>query len=316
VAVNADGLCAVAGPDRLLGFAGAVPGARWLRDHDGLPLGPELMLREGILIVSCQGRGAVGLSSVTGRELWRLLPPRTRRSWVSVSGQWVLVADDVGHLHGLELQTGRVRFRTRAPLPFTGPVLPWGRRLLGTLGRGGHGALTAFDAHSGGILWSHEIPMGNVSAPVVASRRVFVSAGDAREETLRCLDLRGRMVWDRRLHLGEAPGSLSTDGTSVRVWARNGALASFSLEGSPQWRLGASGHELPCTLQVRESRGVLLVPGEVTRAVDPRGGRVLAELRTGLGLCDLVADSKLALYALDEDGTLAAWSLGTTLAVV
>jgi outer membrane protein assembly factor BamB len=300
----------------MLGFARAAPDARWMRDHDGLQIGPELISRDGVLVVSCQGRGAVGLSAATGREVWRLLPPRTQRTWVSVSGHRVLVADDGGHLHGLDLQTGRVRFRTRAPLPFTGPALPWGTRLLGTLGRGSHGALCAFDAHSGGILWTHEFPFGNVSEPVVASRRIYVSAGDAREETLLCLDFRGRTAWDRRLHLGEAPGSLSTDGTSVRVWARNGALASFSLEGAPQWRVGASGHELPCNLQAFESRGVLLVPGEVTRAVDPRGGRVLAELRTGLGLCDLVADSKLALYALDEDGTLTAWTLGTTLAIV
>jgi hypothetical protein len=61
---------------------------------------------------------------------------------------------------------------------------------------------------------------------------------------------------------------------------------------------------------------VVLLPGELTRALEPRGGHVLAEVRTGIGLVDLAVDSRLNLYALDEDGTLTAYRLVTALAVV
>ncbi len=316
VAANAEGEAVVASSSQVLLFRGADASARWLRDHDGLQLGPELIHRDGVLVVSCQGRGAAGFSAMTGRELWRLVPPRTQRCWISVQAHRALVADDTGHLYGLDLESGQVRFRMRAALPFTGPTVPWGRRMLATIGRGGHSSLLAADAHSGAMIWSHELPHGAISRPLVLSRRIYLATGDAREGRLICLGANGRALWERRIHLGEPPWSLTETGGGVLVWSRNGAAALFSVDGSPEWRLGAAGAELPATLTPCQSRGVLIVPGEVTRAVDPRGGRVLAELRTGLGLCDLEADARLNVYALDEDGTLTAWKLSTSFAVV
>ncbi|MGA9521620.1 MAG: PQQ-binding-like beta-propeller repeat protein, partial [Myxococcaceae bacterium] len=316
VAANADGEVVVATADRVLGFHGGEASARWLRDHDGLQLGPALTRRDGVLVVACQGRGAVGLSAITGRELWRLIPPRTRRCWISVQAHRALIADDTGHLYGLDLESGQIRFRMRAALPYTGPTVPWGRRMLATIGRGDHSSLLAADAHAGALLWSHELANGAISRPLVLSRRVFVAHGDGREGRLMCLGSNGRPLWERHIHLGEPPWSLAEAAGNVIVWARNGAAGAFSVDGTPEWRLGAAGAELPATLTPCSSRGVLIVPGEVTRAVDPRGGRVLAELRTGLGLSDLVADSRLNVYALDEDGTFTAWKLSTSFAVV
>ena len=64
------------------------------------------------------------------------------------------------------------------------------------------------------------------------------------------------------------------------------------------------------------ARGVLMIPGEIVRAVDPRSGQVLAEVRAGIGLCDLKIDGKLNLYLLDEDGSLQAHRLASHFAVV
>jgi hypothetical protein len=61
---------------------------------------------------------------------------------------------------------------------------------------------------------------------------------------------------------------------------------------------------------------VVLVPGEQVRAVEPRGGQVLAEVRAGAGLVALQADSKLGLYLLDDAGTLTSYELSSHFAVV
>ena len=80
--------------------------------------------------------------------------------------------------------------------------------------------------------------------------------------------------------------------------------------------MGVAGDELPDLPLPCLRRGVLVLAGEKIRAVDPRGGRVLAELQAGRGLLDVAVDSKLNVYALDDAGLLRTWKLATTLAVV
>ena len=63
-------------------------------------------------------------------------------------------------------------------------------------------------------------------------------------------------------------------------------------------------------------RRTLVVPGPVTRLVQPRGGRVLAELATGPRMLDLATDAKLTIYVLREPGTLETFVPGAALAVV
>jgi hypothetical protein len=62
-------------------------------------------------------------------------------------------------------------------------------------------------------------------------------------------------------------------------------------------------------------RNILLVPGECVRALDPVGGRLLAEIPAP-GLADMKVDSKLNLFLLKESGVLSAQRLATHLAVV
>ena len=56
--------------------------------------------------------------------------------------------------------------------------------------------------------------------------------------------------------------------------------------------------------------------GERVRVVEPRGGRVLAEVEAGPGLVDLQADAKLNLYLLTDAGTLTCYRLASHFAVV
>ncbi|HZA14419.1 MAG TPA: hypothetical protein VE618_07980, partial [Myxococcaceae bacterium] len=91
VAVSADGHVLAATLDRVLGFAPGSHDARWLRDHDGLPIGPELVRKDGVCVAMAQGRHALAFSEVTGRELWRVSPPRTQRAFLAVQGHRVVL---------------------------------------------------------------------------------------------------------------------------------------------------------------------------------------------------------------------------------
>ena len=126
----------------------------------------------------------------------------------------------------------------------------------------------------------------------------------------------GLPLWDRRIHLGEPPLVLDRS-RQATCWSgrETGAGAAFSVDGAPSgaWvpRAPSSRHPDALHLARRPDR----LPGEVTRAVEPRGGRVLAEVRTGLGLSDLAADARLNVYALDEDGNAHGVKLSTTFSV-
>ena len=92
--------------------------------------------------------------------------------------------------------------------------------------------------------------------------------------------------------------------------------ASVASDGQLEWVLGAAGDELADLPKPSLRRGVLVLAGEKIRAVDPRGGRILAELPAGRGLLDVAVDGKLNVYSLDDAGALKAWKLSTTLAVL
>lgn len=316
VAASADGYTIAASLHRVLGFPDGSPKATWLRDHDGAPIGPELIRREGLCVVTSQGRNVLAFSEATGREVWRLMPPRTQRGHLCVQGHRALVGTDAGYLYGLDLADGQVRFRMRAAMPFTGPTVPWGRKLLATIGRADKSVVFAADAHTGNIAWTVDLPLSAPSRPLVAGSRILLAGERDHEGVLVCLSTRGRSLWERKLNLGAAPFSVQAVGRSVLVTSQNGAAVLYSADGVTDWRLGAAGEELAARIAPCVARGVLVIPGEVTRAIDPRGGRELAQVRTGIGLVDLKVDARLNLYALDEDGSLRAFRLTTSLAVL
>ncbi|MCE9670365.1 PQQ-like beta-propeller repeat protein [Myxococcus stipitatus] len=316
VAAAADGHAVAADLSRVYGFTGRGEGARWLHDHDGIPLGPLLLRKDGLLLTLSEDRTVVAFAEATGREVWRLAPPRTQRSWLTTQGHRALVTTDSGYVYGLDLEDGQVRYRMRAPLPFHGAPIPWGRRFLALLGRGSHWAILLADAHTGEAVWTHEPDITHPSAPLPVGSRVFVAGEREREGVLLCLDAKGQRLWERALHLGPGPYALSPLPRAVVVTSASGAAARVAASGTVDWRVGAAGEPLIGALPARTARGVTLLPGERVRAVDPRGGQVLAEVRAGVGLVALQADVRLNLYFLDDTGTLSAYRLGTHFTVV
>jgi len=316
VATSTDDRVLTAFADRLMLYVGAESSARWLRDHDGVRIGPELDRRGGILLCTSESRAALAILELSGREIWRLAPPRTHRIFPAVQGHRVLVSTESGHLYGLDLEDGLVRYRLRATLPFTGPAIPWGRKIVAAVGRSIRLALLAVDAHSGKVHWTEEVNLSRASSPLPQGNRVLLAGERDERGVLICLGSSGKTIWERALDLGPAPYSLFAVGRSTLVCGARAAAALVSGDGRIEWQLEPLGTELlwPCTPAF--ARGVVVIPGETVRAVDPGSGEVLAEVRAGIGLCDLKVDRKLNLFLLDEDGLLQAHRLASHFAVV
>jgi outer membrane protein assembly factor BamB len=316
VAADGAGHVLAAGATRVMGFSGSDEGARWLHDHDGLPLGPQLWARDGIWVTLSESRTVVAFDEVTGREQWRLAPPRTTRCFVSVQAHRALVATDVGLLYGLDLRDGQVRYRLKSSLPFTGPMQPWGRRAVGALSRGDTSALIVTDAHRGNVLWAHDMRVAIVSPPLVARGRVLVAVAPGDDGALVCFTARGDRAWQRPLDVGPGPFSLVAMERAAVVASRTGAATWIEPDGQTRWQVASAGAPLAWPLPPQRSRGLLLLAGQAVRAVEPASGAVLGEIQAGPGLCDIAADARLNLYLLDEDGTLRAYQLSTHLSVV
>jgi hypothetical protein len=136
------------------------------------------------------------------------------------------------------------------------------------------------------------------------------------EGVLICLDASGQTRWQRALHLGQGPYALARQRGGVLVTSILGAAVRLDEAGEVLWRVGAAGEPLTRALPAVTARGVVLLPGERVRAVEPTGGQVLAEVLAGPGLVALLADSQLNLFFLGDLGTLSAYRLGTHFAVV
>jgi outer membrane protein assembly factor BamB len=316
VAASVDDRVVTAFVDRVMLFVGGEPSARWVRDHDGRRIGPELNRRGGILFCTSESRAAIAMLELSGREIWRLAPPRTHRIFAAVQGHRVLVGSESGQLYGLDLETGLVRYRLRATLPFIGPAVPWGRKMVAAVGRSARLALLAANAYSGAVQWSEEVNVSSASAPLPQGNRILVAGEVEGRPVLICLSARGKPIWTRALELGQAPYSLLAVGRSTLVCAGRGGAALVAADGRIEWGLEPLANQLLWPCAPAFARGVLMIPGEIVRAVDPRSGQVLAEVRAGIGLCDLKIDGKLNLYLLDEDGSLQAHRLASHFAVV
>jgi hypothetical protein len=316
VAASSDGFVLATSAEKVLGFAGPEASARWLRDHDGIPVGPELEHHENTLLAQSDGRGALAFCKITGRELWRVIPPRTQHAFFSVQGHRGLLATDSGYLYGLDVEDGQVRYRMRAAVPFLGPTVPLGKKLLATVGRGGNVVIFCADAHAGALLWTQELELDRPTAPVAGRERIVIAGEREGNGVVLCLSSQGSTLWERTLQIGRGPYAVSMSPQGVLVSSLTGESEFLGPEGQVQWRLGAVNRELAHPLPAVWARGIAIIPGERVRAVDPRGGRVLSEIVAGAGLVDLKVDSKLNVYLLDDECTLKAYKLATHLAVV
>ncbi len=323
VAIGTEGDAICASPERLLFYEGRSGESRWLRDHDGGRLGPVLEAIDDVLVCPLGRRGIAGFARLSGRELWRFEPPRTLSLVWSRVGNRVLVGTDGGTLYGIDASDGQVRFRVKAGLPVARAPVAVRNRALVVLNRGEHSAIYLCDALSSGeptpagaIVWTRELILSSPSAPVWARGHTWVGGSRDGRSVLICLGPRGQVLWEKTVPCDGRTMSLLPWEGGVLVADARGAATRVLPDGSAEWVLGSSGDELNHPIPLTVRRRTLVVPGPVTRLVQPRGGRVLAELATGPRMLDLATDAKLTIFVLREPGTLETFAPGTALAVV
>lgn len=323
VAISREGHALCATPERVTCFEGREAQARWFRDHDEGRLGPTLEAVDDVLVSPLGKRGVVAYALHTGRELWRFEPQRTQSLAFTRIGNRVLAGSDAGTLYGLDAHDGQVRFRVKASLPVSGAPVPVKHRALVVLNRGEHTAVYLCDAlakgettPAGAIAWTREVILSTPSAPVSARGRTWLGGARDGRTVVLCLGPRGQVLWEKPVPCDARTLTLLPWEGGVLAADARGAATRLLPDGGAEWVLGSAGDELNHAIALVVRRHVLVVPGPVTRLVQPRGGRVLAELATGPRMLDLAADAKLTLYVLREPGTLETFVPGTALAVV
>jgi hypothetical protein len=321
-AVAPDGRAVTATRNRLYGYGPQDANPRWFQPHDGAALDSIGISTEQLLLFGVERRGVRAVDFLTGRERWSFLPARTRRLHLALSGVTVLAASESGVLTGLDLHDGTVRFRVAAPLPFTGPAQAWGPVVLVPLGREDRSALLALDPVLGEVRWLTELPLRQAAAPTAGGARAWIAGLDEDRPTLACLDVRGRVLWQRAAPVIDRPAGVLRAGAELIVVGSSGAAVRVRRDGKPVWRSGA---QLPsaalAALGVASVRpalehGVVLAAGARVRALDARQGRVLAELPGGVGVRAMVVSPRLDVALLDESGDLAIHRLASHFAVV
>ena len=311
----ADGRAVTATRTRLYGYGPQDADPRWFQPHDGAALDPVAISAEQLLLFGVERRGVRAVDFLTGRERWSFLPARTRRLHLALSGVTVLAASESGVLTGLDLHDGTVRFRVAAPLPFTGPAQAWGPVVLVPLGREDRSALLALDPVLGEVRWLTEVPLRQAAAPTAGGARAWIAGLHEDRPTLTCLDVRGRVVWQRAVPVFERPAGVLRAGVELVVVGTSGAAVRVRRDGKPVWRSGAAG-VAPGAVSPALEHGVVLAAGPVVRALDVRQGRVLAELPAGRGVRSMAVSPRLDVALLDESGDLAIHRLASHFAVV
>jgi outer membrane protein assembly factor BamB len=314
-ALDPSGRAVLATRDRLLAFPFHGANARWFQPHDGAGLDSSAVPLGQLLLVSPERRSLRALASETGHEQWVFAPPRTRRLRAAAVGSVVLAASESGVLTGLDMVDGTVRYRVAAPLPFTAAPLAWGALALVGMGRDSRSALLAVDPLTGEVRWLTELGLEAPLPAAAAGARAWVAGLHDGRPTLVCLDVRGKLLWRRALPTPERPAGILTSGVDVIVTGTAGSAARVRRNGRTAWRLGGAATAVTTVAPLLE-RGVLLVPGESLRAVDPRTGRVLAELPGGRGIRALAVGPGLEVARLDEAGDLTLHRLASHFAVV
>ncbi|HEY1904646.1 MAG TPA: PQQ-binding-like beta-propeller repeat protein, partial [Myxococcaceae bacterium] len=176
-------------------------------------------------------------------------------------------------------------------------------------------ALLALDPVLGEVRWLTELPLRLAAPPTAGGARAWIAGLNEDRPTLACLDVRGRVLWQRAVPVPERPAGVLRAGVELVVVGTTGAAVRVRRDGKPEWRSGAAG-VAPGPVPPALEHGVVLAAGPSVRAIDVRQGRVLAELPAGRGVRAMAVSPRLDVALLDESGDLAIHRLASHFAVV
>jgi len=207
------------------------------------------LLYKDLLIVnaSVESTSIVALNKKTGDEVWRTgdindawnmpLPVKTE------SGDTELVVAKMGHVLGLDPQTGEELWRCETDIPwYMVPSLVAKDGIVYCIGgRGAGGSLAVRTGGRGDVTGTHRLWVGrkgsNVSSPVLHEGHLYWMHDDlgiaycAEAET-------GEVLWEKRLADGQVYASTVIAGDNLYAVARDGRV--FVMAAKPRFELLAT----------------------------------------------------------------------------
>ena len=162
----------------------------WITMLDAAPSAGGVMDAERVYI-PIQPEEIQALSRATGAPLWRqdvesVWPP------VLVDGVLYIAASD--EIHALDSATGDRKWRTSFELPMIAPIASAGNLVIGVLEKG---AVVAFAAEDGRMMWTRDLGAPAHFTPVSDGTRVFFALDDSRVIALSLAD--GSQAWEQKL---------------------------------------------------------------------------------------------------------------------
>jgi outer membrane protein assembly factor BamB len=252
----------------------------------------------------------------TGERRFRFATRTRKPVYAAARGRMLVLADEEGAVHGLDLATGDVVWRFTADTRFVDtPVLDEDTVVVRSAGgKDARGCFYAIDLFRGNLL--HRLPIdGHVrGAPMLAGDRLLVVLRRAGEPLLCAYGLRD----GRPLYEIDDPGIASGAGSIVHddalfVHGAWGELSAIRLQdGATRFRTeisGGEGDELPKSLVPIVHGSVLVLPGNGVSMVRIEDGLpIRVQLPTDLIPDKLLVGENGWIYIAEASGHLAAFA--------
>ena len=183
----------------------------------------------GLVVIGDDDGVLHGLDVDDGRERWRYETSKAVRSSPVVADGVVYVGGYDGYVHAVDLASGRRRWRAAVGHEIFSSPTVAEGRVIVAADE-----VLALDASTGAAAWRYPLSAPSVASPVVAGRTVVVGASDG---VVRGLDLRdGARRWEVRTGGAVASTASVADGVAY-VGSSDGSVYAIEVDGGAErWR--------------------------------------------------------------------------------
>ncbi len=169
------------------------------------------------------------LSEVSGHVEWSLPTGRVSAS-PAARGGWLIIADDDGMLHGVDVSRGRVLWQRKIPRFLTAALVIDGDLVVGGFA---DGSVIGWSITDGSVRWTTRIGT-RPNQLLASSRRVFVAGDEGRLISLH--QRNGTIEWDYPFRMAIV-GRLAADGQNVYASTIDNAVRAHAFNGNQRWRM-------------------------------------------------------------------------------
>lgn len=268
----------------------------------------------GSVVYTASSDGNVyALNTQTGRPLWVTSRPDRGDAYLALNGTTLYAVDDFGLVFAFDATSGKILWQVNGVSDhgindvFYSPPAVANGVMVATVGRYpvGDGAIIAFDAATGAILWREPSAFAANGEPIIANGVVYVTASDG---SITALDVAtGATVWSARIGSSFNSG-VAVSGTTLYAFAQNATMyAVNATTGAIIWNVSGKdtqgGYE---NAAPRVANGTVYFCSQSGNifAVSARQGNVLWRSTVGAAIVSTPAVLDGALYFGDDEGNL------------